>query len=115
MAGARIAKEQLDPMVIAPVSTRTFVATPGEPSTDVTENDSFVAVDATAVSATARLPDASLVGGRTFKVGKVDDQGNLLTVNCLVPGQMINGSSSTQLAGIGVVTVTSDGANYYKG
>jgi hypothetical protein len=113
MGGIRI--EQLDPTTIPPVASRTFVATQETPDTDVTESDFMVAVDASAVSSTAFLRDANQVKGRSFKIAKTENGGNILTIRCTVPSQLVNGSQTHQMVGIGAVTVTSDGSNYYIG
>lgn len=113
MAGIR--KEQLDPMSIPPVSSRTFVATQETPDTDVLVGDYLVAVDATAAPSTAFLPDAVAVKGRSFKIAKTENGGNILTIRSVVPAQQVNGSATRQVVGIGAVTFTSDGSNYYIG
>lgn len=110
-----IRKEQLEPMSIAPVAARTFVATPGIPDTAVTAADYVVAVDALASSAVVDLPDATTVAGREFKILKIDAGGNILTIQSSVPTQTINGSPTRQMVGIGAVSVSSDGSNYYVG
>lgn len=113
MGGIR--KEQLEPMSIPPVASRTYVATPGEPDTNVLVSDYLVAVDATAVASTAYLPDATEVSGRSFKIAKTENGGNILTIRSIVPTQLLNGSATRQMVGIGAVTLTSDGSNYYLG
>jgi hypothetical protein len=109
-----IEQSQLGVLAVQRLATRTFVATSKESATDVdAESDYFVGVDATDVEAAiAHLPDAKRVGGRTFKIAKTDPSKSTVTVDC-VRDQSINGARSKVLTGIGVVTVTSDGANYY--
>ncbi len=107
--------KQIEPFTATPLASTTFAATPGTPDYDVQSLDYLVVIDASAVNAGARLPDAATVTGRTFLIVKGDNAGTILTVSCIVNGQTINGSATYVVAGQGgSATVTSDGSNYWR-
>lgn len=106
---------QIAPFTATPLASTTFAATPGTPDYDVQSLDYLVVIDASAVNAGARLPNAATVAGRTFLIVKGDNAGTILTVSCIVNGQTINGSATYVVAGQGgSATVTSDGSNYWR-
>jgi hypothetical protein len=73
--------------------------------------DYIVLVNANAGNVTYTLPDAAGNSGRVLKVKRTDSSANTLTVSSA--GGQIDGAATANLAGLNVVTVVSDGSDWY--